>query len=139
MIETPEEFVEELFTNGFGEKAVTLVLNLGNGRSGGGWGKPFILNKIASRDAAIRAEYAELLKMCGEALGAFAKFREQYQGIEYFAPGIGCGIEDRSLNRYQAAEYGWDKAMEKVGDCLPDENVIDAALAALREAGVLDA
>lgn len=37
--EIADELTEHLFTNGFGEKAQRLVLELPGGGNGGGWGK----------------------------------------------------------------------------------------------------
>lgn len=34
---------------------------------------------------------------------------------EYHVQGMGCGLEDRDItDRYQAMEYGWEKAMERI-------------------------
>ena len=36
---------------------------------------------------------------------------------EYNAQAMGCGLEDRDItDRYQAMEYGWDQAMERIYD-----------------------
>ncbi len=35
---------------------------------------------------------------------------------------LGCGVEDRSIrDRYQAAEYGFDSAVDKCAECVPAE------------------
>ncbi len=41
-----EEIVEELFKNGAGQKAKRLVLELENGKDGGGWGKRAVSDVI---------------------------------------------------------------------------------------------
>jgi hypothetical protein len=34
---------------------------------------------------------------------------------------MGCGIEDRNItDRYEAMQYGWDEAISRVSECLPD-------------------
>ena len=43
---------EELFRNGFGEEAKRLVLELDDGRDGGGWSKKAAIDRI---EAALRA------------------------------------------------------------------------------------
>ena len=50
---------------------------------------------------------------------------------EYHSQGMGCGLEDRSItDRYDAMEYGWEQAMERVyGEQIKwAREVIDAAL-----------
>lgn len=40
--------------------------------------------------------------------------------------GLGCGVEDRSIyNRYEAAEYGFNEAVEHAAMCVP-EHIFDA-------------
>lgn len=43
-----DEIAEYLFTNGSGQKAVRLVLELNNGKNGGGWSKEPARDAIAS-------------------------------------------------------------------------------------------
>ena len=34
---------------------------------------------------------------------------------------MGCGLEDRGItDRYDAMRYGWDEAIDRVADCLPE-------------------
>ena len=41
---------------------------------------------------------------------------------EYHAEGMGCGLEDRGItDRYEAMRYGWDEAIERVAERLPDK------------------
>ena len=58
-------------------------------------------------------EVAERNKALEEALRTADK---QLDGEpEYHAQGMGCGLEDRCItDRYDAMEYGWDQAMERV-------------------------
>lgn len=58
---------------------------------------------------------------------------------EYHDMGMGCGVEDRGLQRdgYGACAYGWESAMERVyseviPDSLPETPATDAAIAAIR-------
>lgn len=38
---------------------------------------------------------------------------------EFSQQGMGCGIEDRNItDRYEAAEYGWDKCIQRFEECL---------------------
>ena len=40
---------------------------------------------------------------------------------EYHQQGMGCGIEDRNIiNRYDAAEFGWDRCIDRFEQCLPE-------------------
>ncbi len=40
---------------------------------------------------------------------------------EFHAQGMGCGIEDRSItDRYEAAQHGWEKAIERVEEHFGD-------------------
>lgn len=62
---------------------------------------------------------------------------------EYHDQGMGCGVEDRGLQRdgYAACYYGWDSAMgrvysEVIPDALPETPATDAAIAAIRAEGV---
>jgi len=39
----------------------------------------------------------------------------------YHSQAQGCGLEDRGItDRYEAMAYGWDQALERVAECLPD-------------------
>ena len=41
---------------------------------------------------------------------------------EYNSHAMGCGLEDRGItSRYEAMQYGWDEALERMAECLPDE------------------
>ena len=56
---------------------------------------------------------------------------------EYHSQGMGCGLEDRGItDRYDAMEYGWNEAMERVySEVIPaiDEIETPATDTALRE------
>lgn len=44
------------------------------------------------------------------------------QWPEYHYQGMGCGLEDRgTTDRYEAARYGWDEALDAVAQMLPDK------------------
>jgi hypothetical protein len=35
---------------------------------------------------------------------------------------MGCGLEDRNItDRYEAMQYGWDQALERVAERLPEK------------------
>lgn len=54
--------------------------------------------------------------------------RFEMQWPDYHAQGMGCGLEDRCItDRYEAMAYGWDQAIERVAEMLPDELCIAAA------------
>lgn len=40
---------------------------------------------------------------------------------EYHSEAMGCGLEDRGIrDRYEAMQYGWDCAIERVAECIPE-------------------
>lgn len=40
---------------------------------------------------------------------------------DYNESAMGCGLEDRNItDRYEAMQYGWDEAISRVSECLPD-------------------
>lgn len=77
---------------------------------------------ITARDAAIRAESAELLRVCGEALGAIPKIMESF---EHTPDEDSCTGE--SFFKAKLNEDGFYIAL----------NGVYRALAALRDAGVV--
>lgn len=41
---------------------------------------------------------------------------------DYHYQGMGCGLEDRGIrDRYEAMRHGWDQAIERVAECLPEK------------------
>ncbi|MGF6837003.1 hypothetical protein QF001_000870 [Paraburkholderia youngii] len=47
---------------------------------------------------------------------------------EYSYDGMGCGLEDRNItDRYDAMKYGWDEALERVGQVLERDGPLYAA------------
>jgi hypothetical protein len=51
-----------------------------------------------------------------------AEIKAMINDIEYHYQSMGCGLEDRSItDRYEAMKYGWDKAMERILECFPEE------------------
>ena len=41
---------------------------------------------------------------------------------QYHYEGMGCGLEDRDItDRYQAMQFGWDQAIERFQECIPEE------------------
>lgn len=110
-IETPEAFARKL-----GEIRVTA--NIDDGYDG----VIAIASKdIAARDAAIRDESAELLRVCGEALMAIPELMEAF---EYEPDEDSC--TGQSIFKAELNEDGFFIAL----------NNVRIALAALREAGM---
>lgn len=61
---------------------------------------------------------------------------------QYHYEGMGCGLEDRGItDRYEAMQYGWDEAMERVyGEVIPcaeelDFSATDRILAGIKADG----
>ena len=49
-------------------------------------------------------------------------FRDEFRSIEYHSQGMGCGLEDRDItDRYEACAHGWERAMERVAEIMPEE------------------
>ena len=47
---------------------------------------------------------------------------------EYHYQGMGCGLEDRGItDRYEAMQYGWDCAIERCAEIVPDEPLMTVA------------
>ena len=65
------------------------------------------------------------LEICREQAARIAEwesFRAQFDDLSYHHSGVGCGIEDRRItDRYKACEHGWDAAMERVTERMPEE------------------
>jgi hypothetical protein len=40
---------------------------------------------------------------------------------DYHAEAMGCGLEDRNItDRYEAMQYGWDEAIDRIAERLPE-------------------
>ena len=51
------------------------------------------------------------------------KILEEIENINYYPEGMGCGIEDCGItDRYEACEYGWNKAIEAVVESIQNMN-----------------
>lgn len=47
------------------------------------------------------------------------KILQEIEGMPYPSEGIGCGIEDVEItDRYEAAAYGWDEAIERISEII---------------------
>ena len=110
----------ESFEVTFGEKYGTAWL-----QSGGGNDRRDLSKAEAEANAALMAHAPRLLEICreqGARLAEWELFRTQFDGLSYHYEGMGCGIEDRGItDRYQACEHGWDCAMDRVAECIPEE------------------
>jgi hypothetical protein len=64
---------------------------------------------------------AQTIAELRKALAEWEMFRETFGGITYHSEGMGCGIEDRGItDRYVACEHGWDSAMNRVAEQMPE-------------------
>ena len=81
--------------------------------------------ETATANGYLMAHAPRLLEICreqGARLAEWELFRAQFGGLSYHYQGMGCGIEDRGItDRYQACEHGWDCAMDRVAECIPEE------------------
>lgn len=56
-----------------------------------------------------------------------------FEEYPYHAEAMGCGLEDRGItNRYEAMAYGWERAMERAAESIPDDLVSASTVAALQ-------
>lgn len=50
-------------------------------------------------------------------MGKLDEILQEIEEMKYPIEGIGCGLEDVGItDRYEAAEYGWNEAVEMVSD-----------------------
>ena len=76
------------------------------------------LDTLLEERDRLRARAAELEARNAE----WETFRAMFSDLSYHHQGMGCGIEDRGIHdRYQASEHGWDCAMERVAELIPEE------------------
>lgn len=72
--------------------------------------------------AELRRQHAEI-----ESLRAKLDALEKQEPVEidwpdYHSQGMGCGLEDRGIrDRYEAMRHGWDQAIERVAERLPEK------------------
>lgn len=80
--------------------------------------------QTATANGHLMAHAPRLLEIAQEMrarLAEWESFREQFEGLSYHHSGMGCGIEDRGItDRYAACEHGWEAAMERVAERLPE-------------------
>jgi len=63
--------------------------------------------------------------------------RWEFEEPEYHVQGMGCGLEDHSIHdRYEAMAYGWDQAVERCIERIPEELYTRPANVAALEARV---
>ena len=73
---------------------------------------------------------SELLKACENAVKQMQD--DPVQGVGEWQQGLFCGLEDREINdRYEACQYGYNKALDKV-----QERIIDELATAIAKAKV---
>lgn len=98
----------------------------------------YLVRKFAEADAKCAALAAENAGLKGTLSAVIDRSNEpDYQSI-----GMGCGVEDNGLQTdgYNACEYGWREAMERVyseviPEELPEAPATDAFLAEVRAQG----
>ncbi|WP_051626162.1 hypothetical protein [Kozakia baliensis] len=75
--------------------------------------------KEAEKQAAefiLEAEQRARMEKSGEAVAW------EFDPPEYHDQGMGCGLEDRGIHdRYEAMAYGWDQAIERCIERIPEE------------------
>lgn len=73
------------------------------------------------------AERVRLLELNAEMLAALEE--TENPGGDYYK-GLACGIEDRDIiDRYEAAEYGWNHAFEYI------DSIVTSVIKAAKESG----
>lgn len=56
-------------------------------------------------------------------MNVLEKILEEIEDLNYYPEGMGCGIEDCGItDRYEACEYGWNKAIEAVTEVIESMN-----------------
>lgn len=56
-----------------------------------------------------------------------------FEEYPYNSEAMGCGLEDRDItDRYEAMAYGWDRAMERAAEAIPDDLYPAHTVAALK-------
>lgn len=95
-----------------------------------------LLECAADTQCGIALDYEEIEMLLGawpspasdvtelrEALQDWEQFRDAFDALTYHAEGMGCGIEDRGItDRYAACEFGWDQAMKRVAEQMPESS-----------------
>lgn len=80
-----------------------------------------LAREVAQLRADLAAKDAEIEGLRDQ-LAEWQTFRDMFADLSYHHSGMGCGIEDRGItDRYAACEHGWDRAMERVAECIPEE------------------
>ena len=56
-----------------------------------------------------------------------------FEEYPYHCEAMGCGLEDRNItDRYEAMAYGWERAMERAAEAIPDDLYPAHTVAALK-------
>lgn len=81
--------------------------------------KTAVLDKEVSELYALRKENA---KLAAELTAIKNQEPVEIDWPDYHHEAMGCGLEDRNIHdRYEAMQYGWDQAIERVAERLPEE------------------
>ncbi len=55
-----------------------------------------------------------------------------FEEYPYHCEAMGCGLEDRNItDRYEAMAYGWERAMERAAEAIPDDLYPASTVAAI--------
>lgn len=58
-----------------------------------------------------------------------------FEEYPYLYEAMGCGLEDRNItDRYEAMAYGWERAMERAAEAIPDGAIYPASTVAALKA-----
>lgn len=86
----------------------------------------------AATVSALQARIATQAEHQAKALEGVQAF--EFDPPPYHSEAMGCGLEDRGIrDRYEAMAYGWDEAMDRAYESIPDDLVSATTVSALRE------
>ena len=85
----------------------------------------------AATVSALQARIATQAEHQAKALEGVQAF--EFDPPPYHSEAMGCGLEDRGIrDRYEAMAYGWDEAMDRAYESIPDDLVSASAVSALQ-------
>ena len=85
----------------------------------------------ATTVSALQARIATQAEHQAKALEGVQAF--EFDPPPYHSEAMGCGLEDRGIrDRYEAMAYGWDEAMDRAYESIPDDLVSASAVSALQ-------
>ena len=85
----------------------------------------------AATVSALQARIATQAEHQAKALEGVQAF--EFDPPPYHSEAMGCGLEDRGIrDRYEAMAYGWDEAMDRAYESIPDDLVSATTVSALQ-------